>query len=185
MNEITVIGAGLAGSEAAWQAARQGVRVKLVEMKPRKKTPAHHADGFAELVCSNSLGSNLKDRASGVLKEELRMAGSLLVECAEKAAVPAGNALAVDRKVFSAEVESRLNRQPNIRIIREEVKQIPTDRTVVIASGPLSSPAISEEITRLCGMENLFFFDAIAPIVEYLYPNAFILSRTSAALLAP
>ncbi|MBQ6508477.1 MAG: methylenetetrahydrofolate--tRNA-(uracil(54)-C(5))-methyltransferase (FADH(2)-oxidizing) TrmFO [Flexilinea sp.] len=166
-NSLMVIGGGLAGCEAAWQAASRGVAVDLYEMRPEITTGAHTGPDLAELVCSNSLGSNLKDRASGVLKEELRMAGSLLVECAEKAAVPAGNALAVDRKIFSAEVECRLNQQPNIRIIREEVKQIPTARTVVIASGPLSSPAISEEITRLCGMENLFFFDAIAPIVEY------------------
>ena len=166
-SSLMVIGGGLAGCEAAWHAASHGVTVDLYEMRPGVTTGAHTGADLAELVCSNSLGSNLKDRASGVLKEELRMAGSLLVECAEKAAVPAGNALAVDRKVFSAEVESRLKQQPNIRIIREEVKQIPTDRTVVIASGPLSSSAISEEISRLCGMENLFFFDAIAPIVEY------------------
>lgn len=164
---LMVIGGGLAGCEAAWQAAKRGIAVELYEMRPEVTTGAHTGADLAELVCSNSLGSNLKDRASGVLKEELRIAGSLLVECAEKAAVPAGNALAVDRKVFSAEVEKRLQEQPNIRIIREEIKQVPTDRTVVIASGPLSSPAISEEIIRLCGTENLFFFDAIAPIIEY------------------
>ena len=166
-NSLMVIGGGLAGCEAAWQAAKRGINVSLYEMRPEITTGAHTGPDLAELVCSNSLGSNLKDRASGVLKEELRLAGSLLVECAEKAAVPAGNALAVDRKIFSAEIESRLKQQPNIRIIREEVKQIPDDRPVVVASGPLSSPAISAEITRLCGMENLFFFDAIAPIVEY------------------
>ena len=114
-----IIGAGLAGCEAAWQAAKRGIPVDLYEMRPNVSTGAHTGSDLAELVCSNSLGSNLKDRASGVLKEELRLAGSLLVECAEKAAVPAGNALAVDRKVFSSEVEKRLASQPNIRIIRE------------------------------------------------------------------
>lgn len=162
-----IIGAGLAGCEAAWQAAKRGIAVDLYEMRPEVSTGAHTGGDLAELVCSNSLGSNLKDRASGVLKEELRLAGSLLVECAEKAAVPAGNALAVDRKIFSAEIEKQLRAVPNIHIIREEVWKIPTGRTVIIASGPLSSPAISDEIAKLCGMDNLFFFDAIAPIVEY------------------
>ena len=162
-----IIGAGLAGCEAAWQAAKRGIPVDLYEMRPNVSTGAHTGGDLAELVCSNSLGSNLKDRASGVLKEELRLAGSLLVECAEKAAVPAGNALAVDRKVFSSEVEKKLASHPNIRIIREEVREIPAGKPVIIASGPLSSPAISEEITKLCGTDNLFFFDAIAPIVEY------------------
>lgn len=166
-NRLMIIGGGLAGCEAAWQAALRGVAVDLYEMRPEVTTGAHTGGDLAELVCSNSLGSNLKDRASGVLKEELRMMKSLLVECAEKAAVPAGNALAVDRRIFSAEVEKRLKEQPLIRIIREEVKSVPEDRPVIIASGPLSSPAISEEITRLCGTGNLFFFDAIAPIVEY------------------
>lgn len=161
-----IIGAGLAGCEAAWQAAKRGISVELYEMRPEVSTGAHTGPDLAELVCSNSLGSNLKDRASGVLKEELRAAGSLLVECAEKAAVPAGNALAVDRKVFSAEIEQKLNASDKIRIIREEVREIPADRTVVIASGPLSSPAISESITRICGGDNLYFYDAIAPIVE-------------------
>ena len=162
-----IIGGGLAGCEAAWQAALRGIPVDLYEMRPEVTTGAHIGGDLAELVCSNSLGSNLKDRASGVLKEELRMMKSLLVECAEKASVPAGNALAVDRKIFSSEVETRLKEHPLIRIIREEVKTVPEDRTVIIASGPLSSPAISSEITRLCGTDNLFFFDAIAPIVEY------------------
>lgn len=162
-----IIGGGLAGCEAAWQASLRGIDVELYEMRPSVTTGAHTGADLGELVCSNSLGSNLKDRASGVLKEELRLAGSLLVECAEKAAVPAGNALAVDRKVFSAEIEKKLNAAPNIHIIREEVREIPTDRTVIIASGPLSSPAIADEISRLCGMDNLFFFDAIAPIIEY------------------
>lgn len=164
---IMIIGGGLAGCEAAWQAAKRGVNVELFEMRPSVTTGAHTGSDLAELVCSNSLGSNLKDRASGVLKEELRLAGSLLIECAEKTAVPAGNALAVDRKLFSEEIEKRLRALPNIHIIREEVRQIPENVPVIVASGPLSSPAISDEITRLCGTDNLFFFDAIAPIVEY------------------
>ena len=164
---ITVIGGGLAGCEAAWQAAERGISVRLYEMRPEVSTGAHTGGNLGELVCSNSLGSNLKDRASGVLKEELRLAGSLLVDCAETAAVPAGNALAVDRNIFSAEIERHILNHPNIQLIREEVRQIPADDTVIIASGPLSSQAISDEITRLCGTDNLFFFDAIAPIIEY------------------
>ena len=164
---ITVIGGGLAGCEAVWQAAERGISVKLYEMRPEVSTGAHTGGKLGELVCSNSLGSNLKDRASGVLKEELRLAGSLLVDCAETAAVPAGNALAVDRNIFSAEIENHILNHPNIHLIREEVRRIPSDETVIIASGPLSSPAISDEITKLCGTDNLFFFDAIAPIIEY------------------
>lgn len=166
-HELIVIGGGLAGCEAAWQAAKRGIHVTLYEMRPKNGTGAHTGADLAELVCSNSLGSNLKDRASGVLKEELRAAGSLLVECAEKAAVPAGNALAVDRKIFSSGIEEKLSAHPDITVVREEIKKIPRDKTVVIATGPLSSPAISEDIAGLCGMDNLFFFDAIAPIVEY------------------
>ncbi|MBQ6341774.1 MAG: methylenetetrahydrofolate--tRNA-(uracil(54)-C(5))-methyltransferase (FADH(2)-oxidizing) TrmFO [Anaerolineaceae bacterium] len=164
---IMIIGGGLAGCEAAWQAAKRGVEVVLYEMRPKVSTDAHTGADLGELVCSNSLGSNLKDRASGVLKEELRLAGSLLVECAETAAVPAGNALAVDRKIFSREIENKLSNHPNIKIIREEIRSIPEDETVIIASGPLSSQAISSEISRICGTENLYFFDAIAPIIEY------------------
>ena len=166
-NTLKIIGGGLAGSEAAWQVAKRGISVELYEMRPGTSTGAHTGADLAELVCSNSLGSNLKDRASGVLKEELRLAGSLLIDCAEKTAVPAGNALAVDRKLFSAEIEKKLNECQNIKIIREEVRTISEDSPVIIASGPLSSPAISDEICRLCGTDNLFFFDAIAPIVEY------------------
>ena len=165
--KLMIIGGGLAGCEAAWQAAERGISVDLYEMRPSVMTGAHTGGNLGELVCSNSLGSNLRDRASGVLKEELRLAGSLLVRCAEKAAVPAGNALAVDREVFSSEIEKSISEHPNIRIIREEVKSIPDDRPVIVASGPLSSPAISESIRELCGMDNLFFYDAIAPIVEY------------------
>lgn len=166
-NSLTIIGAGLAGCEAAWQAANRGINVNLYEMRPLVTTGAHTGSDLAELVCSNSLGSNLKDRASGVLKEELRLGGSLLIKCAEKTAVPAGNALAVDRKLFSEEITKQLNKHPNIQIIREEIKKIPTDKPVIIASGPLSSIAISNEISALCGMDNLFFYDAIAPIIEY------------------
>ena len=166
-DKLMIIGGGLAGCEAAWQAAKRGIQVELYEMRPQVMTGAHTGQDLGELVCSNSLGSNLKDRASGVLKEELRLAGSLLVECAETAAVPAGNALAVDRKIFSSEIEKNLISNPNIKIIREEIREIPENTPVIVASGPLSSPAISDEINRLCGTDNLFFFDAIAPIVEY------------------
>lgn len=166
-NQLMVIGGGLAGCEAAWQAACRGIQVSLYEMRPNHPTGAHTGGDLAELVCSNSLGSNLEDRASGVLKEELRMAGSLLVACAEKSAVPAGNALAVDRKEFSRLVSESLSSNPNIQIIREEITEIPSDRTVIVASGPLSSDAISASIESLCGADNLFFFDAIAPIIEH------------------
>lgn len=166
-DKLMIIGGGLAGCEAAWQAAERGISVDLFEMRPDVSTGAHTSGDLAELVCSNSLGSNLKDRASGVLKEELRLAHSLLAECAEFSAVPAGNALAVDRKDFSEKITQKLLNHPNINIIRQEVKSIPEDRPVIIASGPLSSPSISSEISRICGIDNLFFYDAIAPIVEY------------------
>ena len=165
--QLMVIGGGLAGCEAAWQSAERGVEVTLYEMRPEVKTGAHVSGDLAELVCSNSLGSNLIDRASGLLKEELRSYHSLLCECGEASAVPAGNALAVDRKLFSQRVTEKLLSHPNIRIVREEIKSIPMDRPVIVASGPLSSEAISDSITALTGSENLFFFDAIAPIIEY------------------
>lgn len=161
---LTVIGAGLAGCEAAWQAARQGVPVRLYEMRPQTMTPAHSGGDFAELVCSNSLRGAALSNAVGLLKEELRRGGSLLLEAADATAVAAGGALAVDRKRFSAYVTAALQRQPLIEIIREEVRQIP-DGMVVIAAGPLASPALSTEISRLTGAEQLFFHDAIAPIV--------------------
>jgi methylenetetrahydrofolate--tRNA-(uracil-5-)-methyltransferase len=165
MNDVTVIGGGLAGSEAAWQAAQRGLRVDLYEMRPLKTTGAHLGADLAELICSNSLGSNLIDRASGLLKEEIRRMGSLLLECAAQSALPAGNALAVDREQFAALVTARISAHPNIRIVREEVSAIPSG-PVVVASGPLTSPALSAAIIHLTGQDHLFFFDAIAPIVR-------------------
>jgi methylenetetrahydrofolate--tRNA-(uracil-5-)-methyltransferase len=165
MTDLLVIGGGLAGSEAAYQAAQRGLKVQLYEMRPAVQTGAHQTHDLAELVCSNSLGSNLPDRASGVLKNELRILGSLLLECAEAASLPAGGALAVDRERFARLVTERIERHPNIEVIREEVKQIP-DAPTIIASGPLTSPALSQSIAVLSGEEHLFFFDAIAPVIH-------------------
>lgn len=164
---VLVIGGGLAGSEAAWQAAGRGVPVTLYEMRPAQRTPAHVSASLAELVCSNSLGSNLVDRAPGLLKEELRHLGSLIVAAADATAVPAGGALAVDREAFAALVTARVEAQPFISLRREEVRTLsfPGDAIVVVASGPLTSPALSSEIATLAGEEHLYFYDAMAPIV--------------------
>jgi methylenetetrahydrofolate--tRNA-(uracil-5-)-methyltransferase len=164
MADLTVIGGGLAGSEAAWQAAEYGLQVDLYEMRPVVSTGAHTTAALAELVCSNSLGSNLPDRASGVLKNELRVLGSLLLRIAEGTSVPAGGALAVDRDLFAEQVTTALSSHPNIRIIRQEVRAIPGGLTI-IASGPLTSPQLSKAIADLMGEEHLYFYDAIAPIV--------------------
>jgi len=165
MTDLIVIGGGLAGSEAAWQAAQNGLRVRLYEMRPATSTGAHLTGDLAELVCSNSLGSDLPDRASGVLKRELRALGSMLLNCAEKAAVPAGAALAVDRERFAGLVTGRIQSHPNIEIVREEVKEIPPT-PAIIASGPLTSESLTKAIVGLSGEDQLFFFDAIAPIVR-------------------
>jgi len=165
MTDLLVIGGGLAGSEAAYQAAQRGLRVRLFEMRPSLQTGAHQTHDLAELVCSNSLGSNLPDRASGVLKNEMRILGSMLLECAESASLPAGGALAVDRQLFARLVTERIESHPNIEIVREEVKEIP-NAPAIIASGPLTSPALSRSITALSSEEHLFFFDAISPIVD-------------------
>ncbi|NOY98732.1 MAG: methylenetetrahydrofolate--tRNA-(uracil(54)-C(5))-methyltransferase (FADH(2)-oxidizing) TrmFO [Chloroflexi bacterium] len=164
MSTLIVIGGGLAGSEAAWQAAQRGINVKLYEMRPKKPTGAHQSGDLAELVCSNSLGSNLPDRAAGLLKNELRRMGSMLLECAEGAAVPAGGALAVDREVFARAVTERVSSHPRIEVIRDEVTKIPESATI-IASGPLTSERLSAAVAALTGQEHLYFFDAIAPIV--------------------
>lgn len=179
MNEINVIGAGLAGCEAAWQAAERGVKVKLYEMKPHKYTPAHHYEGFAELVCSNSLRSNQIYNAVGLLKEELKRLGSLIMEAACKTEVPAGGALAVDRYSFSDYITKKIKEHDNIEVVGGEVTEIP-DGITVIATGPLTSDALSEKISSLIGRDYLHFFDAAAPIVDASsidMDKAFVASR--------
>jgi methylenetetrahydrofolate--tRNA-(uracil-5-)-methyltransferase len=175
---VRIIGAGLAGSEAAWQCARRGVAVELFEMRPVRTTPAHQTDNFAELVCSNSLKSESENTAPWLLKEEMRRAGSRLLEIARETAVPAGHALAVDRAEFSRKVTEAISREPLITIRREEVTQIETDQhtVVIVATGPLTSDALSQEIVRLslepsragapAPHNNLYFYDSISPIVE-------------------
>src|SRR5215470_15682853 len=164
MQSVTVIGAGLAGSEAAWQLVRRGIPVRLYEMRPVKSTEAHHSDGFAELVCSNSFRSASLDTAIGLLKEEMRRLGSLVMVAADTAQVPAGSALAVDRTIFSQYITDILTKHPAIEICREEVQDLPQGITIV-ASGPLTSPTLSSQLRRLFGSEYLYFYDAIAPVV--------------------
>ena len=163
--DIIIVGGGLAGCEAAWQAAERGLHVTLYEMRPGIQTGAHQTGSLAELVCSNSLGSNLPDRASGLLKQELSQLGCLLLECAAASALPAGGALAVDRAAFSALVSRRIQSHPLITVIRQEVTDVPAS-PAIIASGPLTSPALAHSIEQLNGLNHLFFFDAIAPIIE-------------------
>ena len=164
MSRVTVVGAGLAGSECAWQIAQRGIPVTLYEMKPLKRSPAHAADTFAELVCSNSLRSDELTNAVGLLKEEMRRLGSLIMACADDHRVPAGGALAVDREGFSRAVTRRIEAHPNITVCHQEVTSVPEGR-VVIATGPLTQGAMAEEIQRLCPETALHFFDAVAPIV--------------------
>ena len=161
---VKVIGAGLAGSEAAWQLARRGVQVTLYEMKPHKKSPAHHADTFAELVCSNSLRGDRLENAVGLLKEELRRMGSLIMECADATRVEAGGCLAVDRYGFSQMVTDKIRANPNISVVEEEITEVP-EGPVIIATGPLTSDALSDAIGRYFGADYLHFFDAAAPLV--------------------
>lgn len=165
--KIKVIGAGLAGCEAAYAAARLGVQVELYEMKPHKHSPAHHTDGFAELVCSNSLRSNDTSNAVGLLKAELSALGSLIMEAAYATEVPAGSALAVNREQFSEYITEKIKNHPNITVIAGEVTDIPSEGIVVIASGPLTSEALAESISRYTGGGELHFFDAAAPIVDF------------------
>lgn len=178
MTDLIVIGGGLAGSEAAYQAAQQGLKVQLYEMRPSTQTGAHQTQDLAELVCSNSLGSNLPDRASGLLKNEVRLLGSMLLECAETAALPAGGALAVDRELFARLVTERIENHPNINIVREEVREIP-EGPCIVASGPLTSSALSKSIASLSTEEHLFFFDAIAPVIHADSINTQIAFRAS------
>ncbi len=162
---VNVIGAGLAGSEAAWQLANKGIQVHLYEMRPVKQTPAHHTDKFAELVCSNSLRANNLTNAVGVLKEEMRMLDSVIIRSADDCAVPAGGALAVDRHEFAAKVTERVKEHPNVTVFNEEMDQIPEGPTI-IATGPLTSKSLSDQLRSLTGEEYLYFYDAAAPIIE-------------------
>ncbi|WP_374149225.1 FADH(2)-oxidizing methylenetetrahydrofolate--tRNA-(uracil(54)-C(5))-methyltransferase TrmFO [Priestia megaterium] len=167
MNEqiINVIGAGLAGSEAAWQIAKRGLKVRLYEMRPVKQTPAHHTDKFAELVCSNSLRANTLTNAVGVLKEEMRLLDSVIIRSADECAVPAGGALAVDRHEFAARVTESVKNHPNVTVVNEEITEIPQGPTV-IATGPLTSKDLSEHLRALTSEDYLYFYDAAAPIIE-------------------
>ena len=164
--DIVIIGGGLAGSEAAWQAANRGARVTLYEMRPKEPTPAHKTGFLAELVCSNSLGSDDSVTAPGILKAEMRLLGSLIMKIADEARVPAGSALAVDRDVFAQKITQALESHPNIRIVHEHVAAIPADAIVIVATGPLTSDALAAELKTLTRSQHLYFFDAIAPIVD-------------------
>ena len=164
MSKVKVIGAGLAGAEAAWQLAQRGISVELYDMKPGKKSPAHHADTFAELVCSNSLRGDRLENAVGLLKEELRRLDSLILACAEATRVEAGGCLAVDRQGFSDLVTEKLNNHPNVTVISQEITQVP-EGPVIVATGPLTSDALSQAIGAYFGTEHLHFFDAAAPLV--------------------
>ncbi len=177
---VIVIGAGLAGSEAAWQLANRGIHVDLYEMRPVKSSPAHQTDQFAELVCSNSLRAGNIENAVGLLKEEMRRLGSIIMECADATAVPAGGALAVDRHLFSEMVTKKVKGHPNITVHLEEVTELPTEATVIFASGPLTSEALGDKIKALTGETGFYFYDAAAPIVtaESLnYDKVFAASR--------
>lgn len=165
MKYIHVIGAGLAGAEAAYQIARRGYKVKLYEMRPNEKAKAHHTNLFAELVCSNSLKSNSLENAAGLLKEEMRQLGSLIIESADLNSVPAGQALAVDRDLFATYITNKIKNHPNIEIINEEVKRIPKDEIIIVASGPLTSDELFEDIKNYVGNDDLYFYDAAAPLI--------------------
>jgi methylenetetrahydrofolate--tRNA-(uracil-5-)-methyltransferase len=177
---LTIIGGGLAGSEAAWQAAERGVKVILHEMRSETPTPAHKTDQCAELVCSNSLGNNLPFSAPFLLKEELRKFNSIVIGSADRHSVPAGGALAVDRDLFSQEITEKIIQHPNITLKRDEVVEIPEEGPVIIATGPLTSPKLSEDIQRIVGQKYLYFYDALSPIVDANtidYDKAFFASR--------
>jgi len=165
-NPVMVVGAGLAGSEAAWQLAQRGIKVILKEMRPTVMTPAHKTDQFAELVCSNSLRADTLDNAVGILKEELRILDSLIIKCADDTRVPAGGALAVDRERFAKMVTEKIKGHENIEVITEEVKEIPDHRPLIIASGPLTSDNLAQSILKITGSDYLYFYDAAAPIIS-------------------
>jgi methylenetetrahydrofolate--tRNA-(uracil-5-)-methyltransferase len=165
--QLTIIGGGLAGSEAAWQAAQRGIKVELYEMRPQVSTPAHHTGLLAELVCSNSLRSDSMENAVGVLKEEMRLMNSLIMYCADRCRIPAGGALAVDREEFSRMVTDLICNHPNITLINKEVTEIPSSGVVILATGPLTSDRMAQSIKNFTGEEYLYFYDAAAPIVTY------------------
>ena len=166
MKEITIVGGGLAGCEAALQIAKRGITVKLYEMKPVKYSPAHSNENLAEIVCSNSFKSNLLTNACGLLKEELRVLGSEIIPIADKNAIPAGQALAVDRDTFSKDVTKKVEENPYIKVIREEMTKIPDENIVIVATGPLTSDSLAKEIKRITGDDGLYFYDAASPIIE-------------------
>jgi len=165
-DDVIIIGGGLAGADAAWHAANHGAKVTLYEMRPKTETAAHKTEQLAEIVCSNSLGSNDPLSAPGILKQEMRQLGSLIIKVADDVAIPAGSALAVDREQFAQKITQALTEHPNVRILREEIQGIPEDAVCIIATGPLTSPKLSEAITQLTRSKNLYFFDAISPIVD-------------------
>jgi len=166
MENLTIIGGGLSGCEAAWQAAERGIPVSLYEMRPSNTTGAHQTDNLGEIICSNSLGSQLVDRPSGLLIRELEMLDSLLIRIAKSCTVPAGHALAIDRRLFSQRITKKIISHPNIQVIRKEVRSIPNGLTI-IASGPLTSDPLAKALSQVTSHENLFFYDAIAPIIEF------------------
>ena len=163
---VTIVGGGLAGVEAAWQLARRGLGVDLHEMRPLKTTPVHHTADLAELVCSNSLRGNALDQAAGLLKEEMRRMGSLTIRVADDVKVPAGSALAVDRELFARRVTEAVDALPGLVLHRGEVLRIPDDRLVIVATGPLTSESLAADIARFVGEEQLYFYDAVSPVVE-------------------
>ena len=180
MKKVNIIGAGLAGSEAAWQLAQRGIPVRLYEMRPKKYSPAHHTDAFGELVCSNSLRANNIENAVGLLKEEMRRLDSLIMKCADDNQVPAGGALAVDREKFSAQITETIKQHPLIEIIYEEVTTVPEDEITIIATGPLTEGAMADYVKQVTSQDDLYFYDAAAPIVtaeSINYEKAFWASR--------
>ena len=180
IRKVNVIGAGLAGSEAAWQLAQRGIPVRLYEMRPLKYSPAHHTDGFGELVCSNSLRANNLENAVGLLKEEMRRLDSLIMRCADDNQVPAGGALAVDREKFSAQITETIKQHPLIEVVYEEVTSVPEDEITIIATGPLTEGAMAEYVKQVTSQDDFYFYDAAAPIVtaeSINYDKAFWASR--------
>ena len=178
-DDVVIVGGGLAGSEAAWQAATRGARVTLYEMRPKEQTQAHKTGLLAELVCSNSLGSGDVLSTPGILKEEMRRLNSLVIRVADEVRVPAGSALAVDRELFAQRITQALEGHPNVRIIREEIKDIPTDCVCVVATGPLTSDSLTGAIRNLTHSKNLYFFDAISPIIDADSINMDVVFRAS------